>query len=108
MVTNSFRREKKSKENTERCRKCQAVILLKELVENNHICPNCGAMLAEEGAMVGFAGAGNIGIKFSKEFQTAEFQKEHGFIDAIVSRNDIKNYFAVILELHKRKLARNV
>ena len=32
----------------------------------------------------------NIGIKFSKEFQTAEFQKEHSFIDAIVSRNDIK------------------
>ena len=68
-------------------------------------------VLAEEGAMVGFAGARvieqNIGIKFSKEFQTAEFQKEHGFIDAIVSRNDIKNYFAAILELHKKKYKYN-
>ena len=34
-----------SKENTEKCRKCQAVILLQKLVKNNHICPNCGCYL---------------------------------------------------------------
>ena len=41
------------------------------------------AMLAEEGAMVVFAGARvieqNIGIKFSKKIQTAEFQKRTWF-----------------------------
>ena len=54
-------------------------------------------ILAEPGAMIGFAGQRvieqTIGEKLPEGFQTAEFLLEHGFIDKIVERKDLKNTF---------------
>jgi acetyl-CoA carboxylase carboxyl transferase subunit beta len=51
-------------------------------------------IIAEPGAMIGFAGPRVIKDTTQAElppgFQTAEFLLEHGLIDAIVSRKDIK------------------
>jgi acetyl-CoA carboxylase carboxyl transferase subunit beta len=51
-------------------------------------------ILAEPGAMIGFAGARVIKDTTQAElpngFQTAEFLLDHGLIDAIVSRTDMK------------------
>ena len=51
-------------------------------------------ILAEPGAMIGFAGQRvieqTIGEKLPEGFQTAEFLLEHGFIDKIVKREDMK------------------
>ena len=45
--------------------------------------------------MIGFAGQRvieqTIGEKLPKGFQTAEFMLEHGFVDKIVERGDLKN-----------------
>ena len=62
-------------------------------------------VLAEPGAMIGFAGKRvirqTIGESLPEGFQTAEFLLEHGFIDKIVERKDMKKTLAQILELHK-------
>jgi len=51
-------------------------------------------ILAEPGAMIGFAGPRVIKDTTQAElppgFQTAEFLLDHGLIDAIVSRKDMK------------------
>ncbi len=51
-------------------------------------------IIAEPGAMIGFAGARvikqTIGADLPDGFQTAEFLLEHGLIDMIVSRKDLK------------------
>lgn len=52
--------------------------------------------IAEPGAMIGFAGPRvieqTIRQKLPEGFQRAEFLLEHGFLDAIVTRKDLKNY----------------
>ena len=52
-------------------------------------------ILAEPGAMIGFAGQRvikqTIGEELPEGFQTAEFLLEHGFIDKIVERKELKN-----------------
>lgn len=52
-------------------------------------------ILAEPGAMIGFAGKRvieqTIGERLTEGFQTAEFLLEHGFIDKIVKREELKN-----------------
>ena len=52
-------------------------------------------ILAEPGAMIGFAGPRVIKDTTQAElphgFQTAEFLLEHGLIDAIVPRRDMKS-----------------
>lgn len=57
--------------------------------------------IAEPGAMIGFAGPRvieqTIRQKLPEGFQTAEFLLEHGFLDAIVSRKDLKSYIAQAL-----------
>jgi len=57
--------------------------------------------IAEPGAMIGFAGPRvieqTIRQKLPEGFQTAEFLLEHGFLDAIVSRRDLKAYIAQAL-----------
>lgn len=62
-------------------------------------------ILSEPGALIGFAGPrviqGTIGEKLPKGFQTAEFQKEHGFVDAIVERKNIKNTLSFLIKTHK-------
>lgn len=61
-------------------------------------------ILAEPGALVGFAGARVIEQttrkKLPKGFQRAEFLLEHGFVDAIVPRNELKETLAWILRMH--------
>ena len=64
-------------------------------------------ILAEPGALIGFAGPRvieqTIGQKLPKGFQRAEFLLEHGFIDEIVKREDMKDTLSVILKLHETK-----
>lgn len=61
-------------------------------------------ILAEPGATVGFAGARVIEQTtrkaLPKEFQTAEFVLEHGFIDSIVPRAAQKKNLQQLLRLH--------
>lgn len=64
-------------------------------------------VLAEKGAKIGFAGARvieqNTGEKLPENFQTADFQLEHGFVDDIISRVDIREYLSKVLKLHINK-----
>ncbi len=59
-------------------------------------------IIAEPGAMIGFAGPRVIKDTTQSElppgFQTAEFLVEHGLIDAIVSRKDLKDRLAYYLD----------
>ncbi len=62
-------------------------------------------VLAEPGAMIGFAGKRvieqTIGEQLPEGFQTAEFLLEHGFIDKIVERKDLKNTLSKLISFHK-------
>lgn len=62
-------------------------------------------ILAEPGAMIGFAGQRvieqTIGEALPEGFQTAEFLLEHGFIDKIVERKDLKDTICKLLQMHK-------
>ena len=59
-------------------------------------------IIAEPGAMIGFAGPRVIKDTTQAElppgFQTAEFLVEHGLVDAIVSRKEMKDKLAFYLE----------
>ena len=59
-------------------------------------------VIAEPKALIGFAGPRTIQatlrIELPKGFQTSEFLKEHGFIDRIVSRRDLKSEIAHIVD----------
>lgn len=59
-------------------------------------------VLAEPGALVGFAGqrvAAQAGVgKAPSNFQTAEFQMEHGMIDLIVPRRELRPALGRLLE----------
>lgn len=63
--------------------------------------------LAEPQALIGFAGPRvieqTIGRKLPKGFQRAEYLYEHGFVDAIVERKDLRATLAKLLLLHERK-----
>ena len=58
--------------------------------------------IAEPGALIGFAGPRvieqTIRQKLPEGFQTAEFLLEHGFLDAVVSRKELKGYLARSLD----------
>ncbi len=58
--------------------------------------------IAEPGALVGFAGRRvieqTIKQELPKDFQTAEYLVEHGFMDRIVSRTDMKEFLANIFK----------
>ncbi len=62
---------------------------------------------AEPGALIGFAGRRiieqTIREKLPDTFQTAEFQLEHGQIDRVVKRSDLKKLLTTILDLHQQK-----
>ena len=64
-------------------------------------------ILAEPKALIGFAGPRvieqTIGQKLPKGFQRSEFLLEHGFVDAIVKREELKAKLEKILELHSLK-----
>ena len=62
-------------------------------------------ILAEPKALIGFAGPRvieqTIGQKLPEGFQRAEFQLEHGFVDMIVEREDLKKTLYKILRAHR-------
>ncbi len=62
-------------------------------------------ILAEPNAMIGFAGKRvikqTIGEDLPEGFQTAEFLLEHGFVDKIVERKDMKETLYRIIKFHK-------
>ncbi|TCT12298.1 acetyl-CoA carboxylase carboxyltransferase subunit alpha [Natranaerovirga pectinivora] len=62
-------------------------------------------ILAEPEALIGFAGPRviqqTIGQKLPEGFQKAEFLLEHGFVDKIVERKEIRSTLHQILLMHK-------
>lgn len=66
--------------------------------------------IAEPGALIGFAGPRvvkeTIGKSLPDGFQTSEFVLEHGFLDFIVDRKNLKNKIASLLDMfldHKKE-----
>lgn len=61
-------------------------------------------ILSEPNALIGFAGPRvieqTIRQKLPKDFQTAEFVLEKGFIDAVIKREDMKKTLTKLLMLH--------
>ncbi|NBA86357.1 acetyl-CoA carboxylase carboxyltransferase subunit beta [Emticicia sp. CRIBPO] len=59
--------------------------------------------IAEPGSLIGFAGPRvikeTIGKDLPKGFQTAEFVLEHGFLDFIVDRKDLKDKLSSLLKM---------
>ena len=64
-------------------------------------------ILAEPKALIGFAGPRvieqTIGEKLPEGFQRSEFQQDHGFVDKIVPRSEMRDTLEKILRLHERK-----
>ncbi len=63
-------------------------------------------IIAEPGALIGFAGprtiAETIKVELPEGFQTAEFMLEHGFVDMIVHRKDLRSEIARLIDYCKR------
>lgn len=59
-------------------------------------------IVAEPGAMIAFAGrrtiAETIKVELPEGFQTAEFMVEHGFVDMIVARGDLRSEIARLID----------
>ncbi len=59
-------------------------------------------LIAEPGALIGFAGprtiAETIKVELPEGFQTAEFMLEHGFLDMIVNRRDLRSEIARLID----------
>jgi acetyl-CoA carboxylase carboxyl transferase subunit beta len=59
--------------------------------------------ISEPGALIGFAGPRVVkdttGQDLPKDFQTAEFLKDHGFLDFITQRSELKNKVNLYLDL---------
>ena len=64
-------------------------------------------ILAEPKALIGFAGPRVIQQTIRQElpegFQSSEFLLEHGFVDAVISRKQLKDTLYDILDIHKGK-----
>ena len=63
-------------------------------------------ILAEPGALIGFAGPRviqqTIGETLPDGFQRAEYQEEHGFVDAVVPRSQMRETLSQLLLLHEK------
>ena len=63
-------------------------------------------ILAEPGALIGFAGPRviqqTIGETLPEGFQRAEFQMEHGFVDAVIPRSQMRDTLIQLLRLHQK------
>ncbi|MCR4909635.1 MAG: acetyl-CoA carboxylase carboxyltransferase subunit alpha [Lachnospiraceae bacterium] len=61
-------------------------------------------ILAEPGALIGFAGPRvieqTIGQRLPEGFQKAEFLRRHGFVDAVVERDDLKQMLYTLIVLN--------
>ena len=68
-------------------------------------------MLAEPEALVGFAGPRvveqTIGQPVPEGFQSAEYQLDHGFLDAVVPRKELRATLSRLLRLHDPKGGRD-
>ena len=64
-------------------------------------------IMAEPGALIGFAGPRvikqTIGQELPEGFQTSEFLLEHGFIDGIVLRENLKKTLYYLIKTHQCK-----
>lgn len=64
-------------------------------------------ILAEPQSLIGFAGRRVIEQTIKQElpddFQKAEFLLEHGFVDQIVPRKELKNRLVMLLTLHQKR-----
>lgn len=64
--------------------------------------------LAEPGALIGFAGPRvieqTIGKKLPAGFQRSEYLYQHGFVDKIVPREDLRETLMMLLKLHGMKV----
>ncbi|MBO8136681.1 MAG: acetyl-CoA carboxylase carboxyltransferase subunit beta [Desulfotomaculum sp.] len=64
-------------------------------------------IIAEPGALIAFTGPRvieqTIKQKLPEGFQRAEFMRQHGFVDMIVSRDKMRETLANILELHVKE-----
>ena len=67
--------------------------------------------IAEPGALIGFAGPRVVkeatGQDLPEGFQTAEFLLEHGFLDFITHRKELKNQVNLYIDLIQNKPVRN-
>ncbi|HEY3767871.1 MAG TPA: acetyl-CoA carboxylase carboxyltransferase subunit beta, partial [Candidatus Angelobacter sp.] len=65
--------------------------------------------IAEPGALIGFAGPRVIELtirqKLPEGFQTSEFLLQHGMLDSVVHRKDMKSYIARALDFMAPKAA---
>lgn len=65
-------------------------------------------MLAEPEALIGFAGPRvieqTIRAALPEGFQRAQFLLEHGFLDAVVGRREMREMLIQLLRLHERKV----
>lgn len=63
-------------------------------------------IIAEPGALIGFAGPRvieqTINEKLPKGFQRSEFQEEHGFVDMVVKRSELREVVSKILYIHRK------
>ena len=61
-------------------------------------------ILAEPKALIGFAGRRvieqTLREKLPEGFQTAEYLRDHGFVDAIVPRTQLRSTLATLIQLH--------
>jgi len=61
-------------------------------------------LIGEPGALIGFAGPRvieqTINQKLPEGFQRSEFLLEHGFLDLIVPRDQMRQVLATLLKLH--------
>jgi acetyl-CoA carboxylase carboxyl transferase subunit beta len=69
-------------------------------------------ILAEPQSLIGFAGRRvieqTVRQTLPDDFQKAEFLQNHGFVDAIVKRTDLREKLALLLDLHVQGGAENV
>ena len=64
-------------------------------------------IMAEPGALIGFAGPRvirqTIGQELPEGFQTAEFLQEHGFVDGIVLRKNLRKTIYFLVKTHQNE-----
>ena len=77
---------------------------------NEFLYPSSYIMLAEPDALIGCAGPRvieqTIGQRLPEGFQRSEFQQEHGFVDRIVERHELRGVLAQLLMLHGFEVTR--
>ncbi len=66
-------------------------------------------LISEPGTLIGFAGRrvieGTIAEKLPENFQRAEFLRDHGFLDLIVNRHELRQVLEKLLLWHRQSAA---